>query len=320
MIPRYLCKSLIKTAECLWWKSVQQDSFPDDVVALSAGRPLASSSRLRQLSPMLDAAGVIRLESRIVRAEEVLDSAKRPIVLDPKHAFTRLLIHRHHVIAGHHGWELVLTELRQRYWILGGRAAVRRSWSNCRRCKHARSKPQIPGMASLPSFRLTPNVCPFSTSGMDYFGPMNVKIGRRVEKRYGVLFTCLTTCAVHLELASSLTTDSCILAIRRFISRRGHPRKMLSDNGTNLRGSDKALKAALRELSQDDFIAELTPKAIEWHFNPPSAPHMGGAWQMLVRSVKIALKESLKEQNPTEETLLTVLTEAEALLNSRPLT
>ena len=153
-------------------------------------------------------------------------------------------------------------------------------------------------MAGLPASRLTPNVRPFSTCGMDYFGPMDVRVGRRTEKRYGVLFTCMVTRAVHLELATSLTTDSCVMAIRRFIGRRGYPRKIYSDNGTNLHGADKVLRKALEEFDQDVIRAELTPKEISWMFNPPAAPHMGGAWERLVRSVKTALKAVLKEQVP----------------------
>ena len=128
------------------------------------------------------------------------------------------------------------------------------------------------------------------------------------------------TRAVHLELATSLTTDSCVMAIRRFIGRQGYPHKIYSDNGTNLRGADTVLRKALEEFDQDVIRAELMPKEIAWMFNPPAAPHMGGAWERLVRSVKTALKAVLKEQVPADETLHTLFVEAEALVNSRPLT
>ena len=80
------------------------------------------------------------------------------------------------------------------------------------------------------------------------------------------------------------------------------------------------LKDALRELDVDAINAELTPKHIEWCFNPPAAPHMGGVWERLVRSVKSTLRVVLREQSPSEETLSTLLAEAEAIINSRPLT
>ena len=163
-------------------------------------------------------------------------------------------------------------------------------------------------------------VRPFSYTGLDYFGPLTVRIGRRVEKRYGAIFTCLTVRAIHLELASSLSTDSAIMAIRRFAARRGNPIAIYCDNGTNFRGADSELRKALKEWDQSKITSYLTNKGIEWHFNPPAAPHMGGCWERMVRSVKIALKAVLNQKNPPEETLLTVMVEAEGIVNSRPLT
>ncbi|XP_071787378.1 uncharacterized protein, partial [Asterias amurensis] len=97
-------------------------------------------------------------------------------------------------------------------------------------------------MADLPSDRLRPDESPFTRIGMDYFGPFDVKRGRSVVKRYGVIFTCLASRAVHIEKADSLDTDSCIDAIRRFIARRGNVKEMRSDNDTNLVGAEKELR------------------------------------------------------------------------------
>ena len=87
-------------------------------------------------------------------------------------------------------------------------------------CKIAKAQPVNPLMASLPEDRLTPYNRPFTFTGLDYFGPVMVTIGRRVEKRWVALFTCLSSRAVHLELSYDLSTDACILTIRNFISRR----------------------------------------------------------------------------------------------------
>lgn len=81
-------------------------------------------------------------------------------------------------------------------------------------------------MSNLPSARITPYEAAFSYTGVDYFGPLYVKFGRGTVKRYGCLFTCLVSCAVHLEMSFSLDTSSFIQAFRRFISRRGLPKEV----------------------------------------------------------------------------------------------
>ena len=99
-------------------------------------------------------------------------------------------------------------------------------------------------MADLPADRLTPTP-PFTYCGVDSFGPWYVKEGRKELKRYGVLFTCILTRAIHLEVANTLETDSYINALRRFICRRGPVRQMRSDNGSNFIGARRELKEVL---------------------------------------------------------------------------
>lgn len=94
-------------------------------------------------------------------------------------------------------------------------------------------------MADLPQDLVLPDDPPFSRVGVDYFGPFDAKRGRSLVKRYGVIFTCLSIRAVHIEVASSLDTNSCINAIRRFIARRGQIMEIRSDNGTNFVGAER---------------------------------------------------------------------------------
>ena len=286
--------SEIREAEQLWWKQAQVESFPEEVIALKAGKPLPSSSRLLQLAPVLDDEGILRVTGRLERASTVNIHTRRPVLLDPKHPFTKLLVEQYHRWSLHQGQEMVGNELRLKYWILNVRAAVRQAWSECQECRNRRSVPQPPLMEALPDCRLNSFVRPFTVSGVDT--------------------------AVHLELAASLSTDSCIMAVRRCISRRGYPKTLHSDNGTNFRGADRELRSALEEIDQDRMVTELSTKRIEWVFNPPAAPHMGGAWERLVGSVKKSMLAILKERAPKEEVLQTALLEAEAIVNSRPLT
>lgn len=207
----------------------------------------------------------------------------------------------------HKSHETVINELQQNYWILGLRKAIRTLVDKCSICKMMRALPPNPKMSSLPSSRLTYRFRPFTHCGVDYFGLFWVKIGRRREKRWGVLFTCMTTRAIHIEVAHSLSTDSAILSIQKFSARRGFPRIIYSDNGTNFRGADKEI----RDTIKNKFL---------WKFNPPTASHMGGAWESLIKSVKNASYATLKEHAPKEETFTTVLAQVEHSVNSRPLT
>lgn len=124
--------------------------------------------------------------------------------------------------------------------------------------------------------RLESGGFPFRYTGVDYFGPMEVVVVRRREKRYGVIFTCMTCRAMHLEVASSLTTDSFIMALRRFISRRGNPEQMFSDNGTNLRGAATELNRCIQNMDQDVIVSTLANRNIKWSFIPPYSPNFGG--------------------------------------------
>ncbi|XP_063376819.1 uncharacterized protein LOC134664161 [Cydia fagiglandana] len=149
---------------------------------------------------------------------------------------------------------------------------------------------------------------------------MEVVVGRGRQKRYGVIFTCLTVRAIHLEIVHSLTTDSLIMALRRMASRRGWPDCFYSDNGTNLRGADTELKRSVQELDNKAVNDFALTNGSCWKFIPPASPHWGGAWERLIRSVKKSLSVVLKERAPKDEVLSTLMAEAENIVNSRPLT
>ena len=130
-----------------------------------------------------------------------------------------------------------------------------------------------------------------SFSKIDFFGPILVKLSNKTRankakaKRYGVIFTCMTTREVHLEIAGDLSSDSFILSLCRFIARRGNVKSIRSDNGTNFIGAEKELKAAINEIDQEKVMNEIIKKGIyfSWKFNPPSSPWMGGAWESLIK-------------------------------------
>ncbi|XP_063832166.1 uncharacterized protein LOC135081376 [Ostrinia nubilalis] len=282
-------------------------SLHSQLDCVNAGRPVSRLSKLKNVS-LLVCNGLLRLSGR-TSASDAIES--RPIVLDGKHQITRLLIHDYHIRYAHANNELVVNEMRQKFYIIGLRSAVKQVASRCQRCRVWKARPVPPPIGDLPDVRMAIYERPFSYVGLEYFGPLNVTIGRKHAKRWVALFTCMTVRAVHLEIVDNLSADSAIMALRRFISRRGFPICIYSDNGTAFVGASKML-AEVYEFA--------TTKRIQWKFIPPSAPFMGGCWERLVRNVKSALSATLKEQSPREETLHTLLLEAEAIVNSRPLT
>ena len=143
-------------------------------------------------------------------------------------------------------------------------------------------------MSDLPDDRLEA-APPFTYCAVDYFGPFIIKDGRKELKRYGVLFTCMASRAVHIETANSLETDSFINALRRFISRRGPIRQLRSDQGTNFVGACTELAQALTEMDQEKIRTKLLEEQCDWFsfkMNVPAASHMGGVWERLIRSAR----------------------------------
>ena len=181
-------------------------------------------------------------------------------------------------------------------------------------------------MSNIPSDQLAITEKPFSNSGVDYFRPIVIKSSIRTRlnppsaKRYGVLFTCLATHAVHLELAYDMSTDAFLLALRRFISRRGFVKVLRSDNGLDFISAEKELKEALKQLNHDKIIDVMSRKNIEWKFNPPISSWMEGVWESLVKSVKRALRIITQDRAFTEDSLTTFLCEEESAIYQRLLT
>ncbi|XP_055631971.1 uncharacterized protein LOC129771880 [Toxorhynchites rutilus septentrionalis] len=315
----------LQRAEVTLWRQVQTQVYSDEVVELNVGanHTVNKSSPLYKLSPFLDELGIIRMGSRIGAAPQAPYAAKYPIILPKDHLITFLLTDSFHRRFLHANGETVFNEMRQLFYISNLRSLIRRVTKECQLCKVKKAQPMPPMMAPLPKIRLTPFIRPFTYVGVDYFGPLEVKVGRSIVKRWAVLFTCLTIRAVHMEVAHTLSSRSCIMAFRRFIARRGAPAEVYTDNGTNFVGASRQLNEEIQQQKTiaHDCATTFTNAHTAWFFNPPAAPHMGGAWERMVRSIKTAMK-SISEctRHPSDEVLETVLLEAEAIVNSRPLT
>ena len=174
---------------------------------------------------------------------------KHPAILPKTSHLTRMLIRHAHISFGHGGRNQTLAKLCQRFWIHKANSATRGTIRDCVFCRRWHTPPTVQKMADLPLSCTLPDHPPFTYVGVDYFGPIETKRGRVMVKKYGVVFTCFVSRAVHLELAHSLDTDSCIDALRRFMCRRGQVKEMFSDNGTNFMGAERELRDSLALLN-----------------------------------------------------------------------
>jgi hypothetical protein len=311
----------IHQAELDVMKLFQAESFPREVKLLSEEPPSRSNgfenSSLHKLSQML-LDGILRVVGRLTNAQVPFGTI-HPIILPRKHTVTKLIIRNIHICEGHMGVSHILTTLRQRFWILHGAAAVKDVIRHCISCQRQNTIACSQLMAPLPAERVKAGGYSFSHTGLDYFGPFNVKQGRSVVKRYGCIFTCLQTRAVHIEVAHSMGTDSFIMVLTRSISRRGIPSDIYSDNGSNFIGAERELRSWIKSLDQSLISNKMLRQRIQWHFTPPYASHRGGIWERIIRSIRRVLSCVLREQNPSDETLMTTLVDVERILNNQPI-
>ena len=318
--PAELSVQEIADAEKCIILSEQEASFPQEMQDLRAGNEVRVSSPLTHLDPDTQD-GVLRVRGRL-KNSALCQTAKCPAILPKKGRVVDLLIEDFHQRAGHEGRQHVMADISRSYWVLGANSAVRRVLSRCLSCRRRQRPPETQKMADLPEDRVRDGEKPFTRTGVDFFGNFYVKRGRSHVKKYGVIFTCLATRAVHIEVADSLSTDSFLCALRRFVARRGDVRVLRSDRGTSFTGADRELRDEVDKLQNEDNRiqrAALEMK-IDWRFNPPHASHFGGAWERQIRTIRKILNAILTEQSFTDETLHTLMCEVECIINNRPLT
>jgi len=310
--------SELRKAEMAIVMYVQHRVYGSEIEALKGAGRVVKSSSLIALNPKLGDDDILRVGGRLKNAP-VSVSARHPVILPRRHHVVKLIAEHYHRIAGHSGRGHVLALSRQKYWIIHGKSTVRH-YLKCMGCKRRTAKPMNQIMADLPMDRVTPDKPPFSFSGVDYFGPYHVKRGRSLCLRYGCLFSCLATRSVHIEIAHSLDTDSFLNAFFRFCSRRGNPELVRSDNGSNFVSGEKELKAAIAAWNQDKIEEALRQRDITWRFQCPTASSQSGVWERMIRSVRRILSALMTQQTLDDESLMTLMCQVEAIMNSRPIT
>jgi len=284
---------------------------------------------LKKLSPFLDDKGLIRVGGRLQRSSLAYD-VKHPILLPKRHHLVKLVVFHYHELSRHSGYTYTLAQIRSIFWIVSGQSAVRNYLRDCFYCTVRRAKIGQQVMAPLPSERIASGGRPFAVTGVDFFGPefLFVRLGesssRRKVKRYGCIFTCFATRAVHLEVCHSLSTDSFLCALLRFIYCRGHSTKEIwSDQGTNFVGADNEISRCVRDLDESRIVNCMSRRGIIWRYSPARSPHQSGVWEVLIRETKVLLKSvynGVAYRTLNEEEFLTFIKEIENILNCRPLT
>ena len=307
-------------AESVIFQYVQRRAFPRESSGLTPKRdsPLASLNPFRQKDT-----GLLRVGGRLSKSD-MSESAKHPVLLPAKDKLVRLMVKEAHQRDLHAPPRSVLHELRKKVWIVNGLSVVKKMCRECLHCRRMLARPSGQKMGDLPKARITVGHC-FQSVGLDFMGPFRVKVRRAVEKRWVCIFTCMKVRAVHLELVPDLTTSSFINCLERFVSTRPGPvEDIFCDNGTNFRGAERELKAAVKQFNQ--AVASSNParadfmKNISWHFQPPSAPTWGGVFERLVGMTKRVFKGMSASEPYNEDVFRTVLSKAIGIMNRRPLT
>ena len=313
----------IKDAEAHVIRNVQQDAFASEYHQLLKGQQVKSDSKLISLLPRIDEDGLLRCNGRLRYIDFLPYDARYPIVRPRKNWVTKLIVKFYHEKDYHAGGtNQKLAAISSRFWIISAREEIRKWENECNWCKRRKAKACTQIMAPLASNRSAMSFRAFERVAVDYGGPFITIQGRgkRRQKRYLCLFTCLATRAVHLEMVFALDTDSFLNAFCRMISLRGNPEEVFSDNGGNFVAADKELQNLVKGLDQDRIIKNATNRGIKWNFNPPLSPHFRGAHEITIKASKRALKAILTNANVSDEELMTAIIGAESLLNSRPLT
>ncbi|XP_071033067.1 uncharacterized protein [Parasteatoda tepidariorum] len=290
----------VENAEIKLIKVIQNEAFTADYI-----------KSLKSLNVFKDEKGIYRIKTKLTERNDT-ENFRLPILLPEKLMLVDMIIKEKHSKCLHAGLQILLFNLRENYWIINGRRAVRRILKTCVRCKryNARSIKTVP--VGLPEDRVK-EVSVFEVVGIDLAGPLHLKEG---AKSWIVIYTCAVYRSIHLELVQSLSTKTFLLSLRRFIARRGRPHIIYCDNGSIFIGAENLLQS----LDWKSIEAETSVYKIEWKFNPPSAPWRGGFWEIMGKLVKNILRKFLGKACLSYEEMCSVLCDCESVINSRPLT
>ncbi|XP_063400135.1 uncharacterized protein LOC134684760 [Mytilus trossulus] len=309
-------KEIQKSAQ-FWIRSCQILNYPEEYDTLVKGDRTKNLSRIRQLNLFLDQNNIIRCKGRIENAP-IPESAKFPILLPANTQLTTLIVRDAHENLLHSGTSSVISHIRQNFWIPCIRQFVNKILRKCTAClKVNGTSYKAPDPPPLPKARLQ-DTPPFTVTGIDFTGALHVRDEHKnITKAYVCLFTCASTRGVHLEVLPNLSAECFMQAFRRFTSRRSTPKVVITDNALIFVAASKEIKQIIESQNVQSKIAEL---GVQWRFIPNRAPWYGGFWERLIAVTKTLLKKVLGKSLVDFQTLCTIVTEVESVMNDRPLT
>ena len=304
-----------RVAEMSIIRFVQLSSFSETIETLKKSGSISKDNPLYPLDPILKD-NILCVGGRLTKSK-CTSLFKNPAILPKNNHVTQLILSYAHEKVKHQGRTSTLNSLRQLgYHIAQGSKCVANFIKDCVMCRKLRRPAEVQRMSDLPQERVDPSP-PFTYCGMDCFGPFTTTIGRKQFKRYGLLFTCMCSRAIHIEMLDDMTSDCFINALRSFIAIRGPVRQLRSDHGSNFIGANNEFKQLIKESTQ--FIQK---QNCDFVFNAPDASHTGGVWERQIRTVRDILN-AITQMCPgrlDDSSLRTLFYESMAIVNSRPLT
>ena len=309
---------MLNYAEQQWIKDQQRQYYGNVILYLEGKTARPSSSIARQLDLFIDDHGVIRCSGRFQYAN-LPYNVKHPILLPKDSPLTTLIIKDKHTRAKHAGIKVTLAEVRADYWLPRGKRMVANIIRACIVCRRFTAKPfMAPGPPPLPQTRLS-EMPPFSNTGVDFAGPLfcRERGSKKAYKCYISLYTCASTRAIHLELVPNMITVSFLNSLIRFVSTRGIPHVMISDNAKTFKKSAEELNCIITRSPTLQYIED---NRITWLFYLEKSPWWGGFIERMVQSVKSILRKILYRSFLSYDEMSTLLKQIEAVVNSRPIT
>ena len=281
--PDELSAHEILEAEKIWIRQIQGTSFKEELKCLTSKPKTLPPPNVSQFGLYIETDGLMKCRGRVDNAS-IPETGKRPILLPAKHHFTDLVVQGIHRDVKHSGINHTFSTLRERFWVLRGRETVKRNLRKCVICRRYEGKPyNAQPIPALPRIRVD-DAPPFVKTGLDFLGPLYVAKGNKAmvestSKVYVCLYTCASTRAIHLELTNRLSVQAFLLSFRRFVSRRGVPANLISDNASTFKSASKEVKGICRSEEIQKYLAN---RGVTWQFIVEKAPLWGGFWERLV--------------------------------------